>query len=231
MEEELVKGKNVQSAKHKGRYTESEEEDSESEYDDSEYETTSEEESVKGEEPKVVQKVNKPVVKQKLRSEEEDLEEKETGNETEEETETEEDDYTAFLMKQLAAQNMEDSKIYKLNTNSAETKEGNLKTSSDSEKKVEPCQNNPNKDKEEATETSKTTQNGGKDLSSNNPARSVNSSKTTDSREISHCEGKGPFTCSNFSSESHFFSLTSGFCHRMSNAGILSSPRCILPAH
>ena len=223
LEEQLVKSKNLQSAKHKGRDTESEE-DSESEYDDSEYETTSEEESVKGKEPKVVQKVNKPVVKQKPRSEDEDLEETETGSETEEETETEEEDYAAFLMKQLAAQNMEDSKIYKLNTNSAETKEGKLKTSSDSEKKVAPCQNNPNEDKEEDTETSRTTLNDGRDLSDNNPAMRVNSSKARDSREISHGEGKGPFTCRNFSSESHFFFANERFLSPYEQRGILSSP-------
>ena len=121
LEAQIVKGKNAQRAKHKGRYTESEEGESLSEYV-----TTSEEESIKGKTKNVAQQVNKPSVKRIPRSEEYTKETETTNSETEEETETDDDDdYTAFLMKQLATQqlSMERSNTTNDNANTVENKE------------------------------------------------------------------------------------------------------------
>ena len=115
LEEQLAKGKN-QSPKHKGRYTESEDE---SDYDDSEFDTESDNES---DNAKIVKKTSKKNIKQKttpFEDYDDDYYDSETESELEEETgsEEEEDDYTTFLMKQLQKQqeygkiNMEDTYV------------------------------------------------------------------------------------------------------------------------
>ena len=112
LEEQLANSKD-QSPKHKGRYTESEDE---SDYDDSEFDTESDDESDNAK----VKEANKKNTKQKtlFEDEEEDSYDIDTNSEFEEETESEEeDDYTAFLMKQLQQQqehgkiNMEDNYV------------------------------------------------------------------------------------------------------------------------
>ena len=130
LEAQLAKGKSVQSGKHTGRYPESEESESESEYV-----TTSEKENIKGKAVNVVQKVNKRIP----RSEEDSEETETTGSETEEETETDdEDDYTAFLMKQLATQQLSMENTNTVNGNAPTVENKNECNFGEIEKQVIP---------------------------------------------------------------------------------------------